>query len=781
MSKNVRQIYPEFGKSRHTVLSPEQFDEAEASGALIDQAIITSAEKLVSKVCTQIDLYRPDFTTISHVRNESVTLVARLIEWPLIQELKNVKVFDFILMPIVMYAISLIIMFTFDNAEGFLIITILRDAYLMEEIEFFKNVAKKKRQLYKLLLNGLDINFSFIAGDAWISEVFFETLKKWANHQSPAWGKVSFVFRSMFFISCNALAKIIFDLIHADKYEIFEGHETAKEVVMYTIPTVLGLLPIIPRLIAFFVVIGEIKYTGMRWNQSLRRKPSQFMNKFFTGYVYDFLEIDPDYELRLHKNYRSLGDLRTALLLKTVSKTPQCIDIRVQQLALALMFENVPVRYQKYSKKGRCPKSLRGASVFWFSSCYIADSAFFGNLLPDHMTDREAVGLSFMKNHEIELSTRMLEKQDETVGRNRRSFPESVLCYMLAKIRLNSVLNADFMHVIRSEMRDNLIPRNASLDRIWLGLAAHDLVKLRTQPWQIEQFLFQNFERSLLRGERTIQLDKLPKSSEKSSIFNEILNKTNWNLAQKANSSEDLVKKIGSSSGQNLSSISALSLIGKYSKPMELYAIFYVVKVSANPEPGDYGSLLSKEQFSRSILINAQVAKLIVKPIKEFLLANMNRGLVEISWSEFYERQIKHKYELFDGQFCVASLIDVGTDDIQNGGLILFWQKELLEKTDYCYLNEFYLTCQVTTSFPLAKQDYIIYSERIVSQKVEEIPQKPDETEKPPDFTDGQAKSPELQKSKFKEEKPASSESTEDIQKDGNKGLEISELGFESR
>ena len=89
MAKIVSQIYPEFGKSRHTVLSPEQFDEAEASGALIDQAIISSAEKLVSKVCTQIDLFRTNFTTISHVRNESVTLVARLIEWPLIQELKR--------------------------------------------------------------------------------------------------------------------------------------------------------------------------------------------------------------------------------------------------------------------------------------------------------------------------------------------------------------------------------------------------------------------------------------------------------------------------------------------------------------------------------------------------------------------------------------------------------------------------------------------------------------------------------------------------------------------
>ena len=75
-------------------------------------------------------------------------------------------------------------MLVFDNAEGFLIISILKDAILVEETQIFDKVREKKRQMYKLLLHGLDVNFSFIASDAWISGVFFDTLENWCDHQA---------------------------------------------------------------------------------------------------------------------------------------------------------------------------------------------------------------------------------------------------------------------------------------------------------------------------------------------------------------------------------------------------------------------------------------------------------------------------------------------------------------------------------------------------------------------------------------------------------------------
>merc|ERR1712226_1587024 len=75
------------------------------------------------------------------------------------------------------------------------------------------------------------------------------------------------------------------------------------------------------------------------------------------------------------------------------------------------------------------------------------------------------------------------------------------------------------------------------------------------------------------------------------------------------------------------------------------------------------------------------------------------------------------------GQFCVSSLIDTGTEDIQNGGLVLFWQKELLENSmNYKNFTEYYLTCQVTTSYPKKKEDFIIFSEKIVSSALDKQP-----------------------------------------------------------
>ena len=117
----------------------------------------------------------------------------------------------------------------------------------------------------------------------------------------------------------------------------------------------------------------------------------------------------------------------------------------------------------------------------------------------------------------------MLKRQDEVVEKNTRSFPESVLCFMLATARLNSLLTADFITSIKHQLNESTITREMSLDRLWLGLAAQDLVKLYQSPNEIERYLAHNFERSLLKEPRIIRLKDLPSFNDvEQDILNEI-------------------------------------------------------------------------------------------------------------------------------------------------------------------------------------------------------------------------------------------------------------------
>ena len=141
------------------VLTGSELQELSNISSTIGKPISKSAEKLVSKVCTELDLFEPDFATTNKKNGEIITLIARLLKWPFVQELKNVRVIDFILMPLIFYLISSFIMFTFDIAERFIIITILKEAILIEESRFFERVAGIKIRMYKFILNGLDINF----------------------------------------------------------------------------------------------------------------------------------------------------------------------------------------------------------------------------------------------------------------------------------------------------------------------------------------------------------------------------------------------------------------------------------------------------------------------------------------------------------------------------------------------------------------------------------------------------------------------------------------------
>ena len=698
------QVFPK--ERDRVILSQLELQELADISSVIDKPITKSAEKLVSKVCTELDLYEPDFTTTIHKSGEIVTLIARLIEWPFVQELKNIRMIDFVLMPLLFYLISLFIMFTFDIAEGFLIISILKEAVLAEESRFFERVAALKRRMYKFVLNGLDIYFSFVAGDAWISKVFFESLTLWANHQAPSCARFGFFFGDLFFVACNALAKIVFDIITADRYDVFANDEASQYTLKYTAAAILGFLPIIPRIISFWVITREIGLTGMRWKPFWDNK-LQSLEAFFTGHVYDFLEVDDKYDVRLHDSYRGLNDVRIAFLLKSISKSELGVDIRLKQLALALMFESVPIRYGSrddvYS-----PRSLRGASVFWFTSCYIADSAFFGRILPDHMSDMDAFGLSFLKTSEIEeLDRKMVLQKEKNSG---RTFPESVVCFMLAKGRLENSITLDYLIDMREQLANQIEKPRKSLDKIWMGLAIRDLYLYAENGGFMERYLATNFKELMGSNLEIILKNHLADSTPN-------LDKNGTNVTEKTgsirnNSPEHLV--VGGKMWDNArSNTTGHVLILDRKININLFTLYYFVRVPEKPSPGNYGDLIPINEILVSVFANNSLLKLIKPEIKEFVTMMAGRRQFMISWPDFYERTLKNQFRLFNGQFCVSSLVDDGTEDLPNGGLVLFWQTKLLESSQLDFSSILYLVCQVTTFYPEDKKEYLLCSEQV--------------------------------------------------------------------
>ena len=353
--------------------------EASNIAKVIDSDFISSAESFASRLCNELHISTPDFITQSHEKGENVTLVARLIEWPFVNELKHVKIFDFICTPLILWGLAMLIVVFFEYSGAFFIIGILQGEILKEETHFFMNVREKRENMIQLLLRQLKVKFLLLNTDSNIYEYVMENLDRWTHRRKSPSAFVRFLFGSGFYATSNTLASAVYGLISADYYELFENHPKEKIFVLNTTIAILGFLPIIPRFVSLLVLIAEIKFTGMRFKKELRKSGCRFMCRSICSHFYDLLEIDPDYDLRLHLNYRDLMNIRTALLLNLNNeasvKNPHLI---VMQLALAMVLERVPIKFERDRKRIRS-KSLRGVSVFWFFKNFVSDSGYRAN------------------------------------------------------------------------------------------------------------------------------------------------------------------------------------------------------------------------------------------------------------------------------------------------------------------------------------------------------------------------------------------------------------------
>ena len=318
------------------------------------------------------------------------------------------------------------------------------------------------------------------------------------------------------------------------------------------------------------------------------------------------------------------------------------------------------------------------------------NSACFGKYLPEILVDPKPLALSVSTYDSVELYGRSISCQKTTAD---SSFIESVVIYMLAKKYLSNELNEDIQQLKDILVQELDVP--ISIDRLWLGRAAKKLITLREKPMNVDKYLSEMFRKSLSASGKipTKKLDQIdPKKLIQESEMIEV---------QKG-------KIISFSTGKKVPHEIIKS-------GCELYGLYCIVKVVENPPFEDYGELLTAKYFLDSIYSDKDFKEKVPENVVKFFEGCAGAQLMPVGWEVFCKRQIKSEFELFEGKFCASSIIDYGLGEMQNGGVLLFWQRELATRIEDETPFVYYLTCQLSSVFSLDQIDFLICSEKICS------------------------------------------------------------------